>query len=333
MPGHAVVVDNLYKTYRIRVRGFLRARYKTVEALRGVSFSVRHGMVYGLLGPNGAGKTTTVKIISTLLEPDSGDAYVLGYSSVREAPMVRRHIGVMLSVERGFFWKLTARENLRYFGMIYGLRGRTLEERIREVLEVTGLTSLGAADRKFEDMSLGMRARLGLARAMLKDPEVLILDEPTLGLDPPSARHIRELLRSMAREGKTIILTTHNMFEAEMVCDRIGIIDKGRLAAEGSPRDLKEMVSGHVSVSFTISALDPWSIERRLRDAGLSFLYSVDGSTVRLRVKARRGEEADVIEHLARVAREHGALVKEVRIEEPTLEDVFIEVTGGGRWG
>ncbi len=154
----------------------------------------------------------------------------------------------MLSVERGFFWKLTGIENLRYFGTLYGIPRGELEERIRRVAEVTGLYEVGADRRRFDDMSLGMKARLALARALLRDPQVLVLDEPTLGLDPPSARRIRSLVRELAGKSRGILLTTHNMFEAEMVCDRVGIIVKGRIVAEGTPQELKARVRGKSGV-------------------------------------------------------------------------------------
>ncbi|MEB2836876.1 MAG: ABC transporter ATP-binding protein, partial [Desulfurococcales archaeon] len=258
--------------------------------LRGVSFRVGWGEVYGLLGPNGAGKSTTVKIIATLLEPDEGDALVAGYSSVREPLRVRERIGVMLSVERGFFWKLTGRENLKYFGLLYGLEGRELEERVEELLELTGLRKLGGGEKRFEDMSLGMRARLGLARALLRDPPVLILDEPTLGLDPPSARMVRGLLRGLAARGKAVLLTTHNMFEAEIVCDRVGIIAGGRIVAEGTPRELKSMVSDRVPVVISVRGPPEGAgaLASRLGGA-VSQLAPRDGGATAVRILADPG--------------------------------------------
>jgi len=335
LPGSAIEARGLRKTYRVREGGLLRGRYVRVEALKGVSFRVEWGEVYGLLGPNGAGKTTTVKIISTLLEPDEGDAFVAGYSSVREPLKVRERIGVMLSVERGFFWKLTGRENLKYFGLLYGLEGRELEERIEYLLELTGLKRLGGDLKRFEDMSLGMRARLGLARALLRDPPVLILDEPTLGLDPPSARMVRRLLRDLAGRGKAVLLTTHNMFEAEIVCDRVGIISGGRIIAEGTPRELKALVSDRVPVVINLRA-SPEVVEviaRRLGGA-VSRLAPRDGGTSSIRVLTDPEEAERLVQRAVEEAVRLGVKVSEARVEEPTLEDVFIALTQGeGRGG
>ncbi|MET1100970.1 MAG: ABC transporter ATP-binding protein [Pyrodictiaceae archaeon] len=333
MQGSAIEARGLVKRYRTREGGLIRGRYTVVEALRGVSFKVPWGTVFGLLGPNGAGKTTTVKIIATLLEPDEGDAFVAGYSSIHEPIEVRKRIGVMLSVEKGFFWKLTGIENLKYFGMLYGLTGRILEERVREVLEVTGLAELSGDRKRFEDMSLGMRARLGLARALLKDPPVLILDEPTLGLDPASARHIRMLLRELAKKrGKAILLTTHNMFEAEIVCDHVAIMSRGRIIAEGAPEELKRMVQDKSPVIIVLRG-DRWRAERLAAQArnvlGYPASLSEKNGSLVLRIIADQGAEERVIASLAGQALENGLKLVEARVETPSLEDVFIQLTRG----
>jgi ABC-2 type transport system ATP-binding protein len=329
--GWAVEARGLRKSYSVREGGLVGGRRVRVEALRGVSFRVGWGEVYGLLGPNGAGKTTTVKIVATLLEPDEGDALVAGYSSVREPLRVRERIGVMLSVERGFFWKLTGRENLMYFGMLYGLEGRELEERVDGLLELTGLRGLGGDRKRFEDMSLGMRARLGLARALLRDPPVLILDEPTLGLDPPSARMVRGLLRRLAGEGKAVLLTTHNMFEAEIVCDRVGIISGGRVVAEGAPGELKARIRGRVPVVLRLRGEEE-RIEELARRLGgsVSRLAPRDGGARAVRVVADPEDTERVVERAVGEALRLGLRLVEARVEEPTLEDVFIALTGGG---
>jgi len=329
----AIEAIDLVKRYWVREGGFLRGRRVPVEALRGVSFKSMWGEIYGLLGPNGAGKTTTVKIIVTLLIPDSGEARIAGFSSITEPSEVRKRIGVMLTVERGFFWKLTGRENLKYFGMLYGLEGSRLEARIEDVLEATGLKELGGDKRRFEDMSLGMRARLGLARALLRDPPVLVLDEPTLGLDPPSARHIRSLLRELARSGKAILLTTHNMYEAEEICDRIGIIVDGRIKVEGTPEELKGIVKHVIPILIRVrgdkeavqNAKEKIATHIRARTTvtGQDLVWS-------LRILAKPGEEEAVMGEVIDLLAKHGVKVLEVRVEKPSLEDVFIEVAGRG---
>jgi ABC-2 type transport system ATP-binding protein len=329
----AIEVRNLVKRYRVWTGGLLRRRYEVIEALRGLSFRVDYGEVYGLLGPNGAGKTTAVKIISTLLLPDSGDAFVCGYSSIREPYKVRECLGVMLSVERGFFWKLTGIENLRYFGTLYGIPRSELDNRIRRVAELTGLYEVRAHKRRFEDMSLGMKARLALARALLRDPRVLVLDEPTLGLDPPSARRIRSLVRELARKGRGILLTTHNMFEAEMVCDRVGIIVKGRIIAEGTPDELKARVKGKSSVVVLVRGPRERVeaiAEAARRELGIPASLTDDASEGhhRLRLVCDPESTGRVSAWVAEKALTLGVRVVGWRIEEPTLEDVFVEVAG-----
>ena len=325
----AIIADSLEKTY---YRGSFPRRTPSVKALRGLSFKVRRGEVYGLLGPNGAGKTTTVKIISTLMVPDKGEAYVSGYNVVNEFAEVRKRIGVMLSVERGFFWKLTGRENLRYFGLLYGLSGRELEERIDWALDTVGLRELGGDNKFFEDMSLGMRARLGLARVLLKDPEIMILDEPTLGLDPHSARHIRRLLRLEARNGKTVLVTTHNMFEAEILCDRVGIIRSGRVIAEGTPEELKGLVSKSTPITVLLKTFDEPLLQelvaRLSRDDVRVDYERVEPGKWKLNLLVPRGLEDEVLAEVYVKARGLGLRVLETRVREVTLEDVFIALTG-----
>ncbi len=332
----AVVVEELAKVYVVK-RGFFRRRIERVEALRGVSFSVDRGCVYGLLGPNGAGKTTTVKILSTLLLPDRGCAWVLGYSVLDEPARVREVIGVSLSVERGFFWKLTGYENLKYFGMLRGLHGDFLEKRIDYVMDVVGLKKLGGHRKFFEEYSLGMKARLSIARALLHNPEVLILDEPTLGLDPHSARHIRELLVKLAKEeGKSVLITSHNMFEVEMICDRVAIINEGRIIVEGPIPDLKKLVSKEIPVvieawrhGLTSSYLSSILHER----LGVSVGVSIDDNGLtRVKALVPVGEEDRFIHMVVDILHSLGAKIRLARTEEPSLEDVFIKLTGGMEW-
>ncbi|ABM81263.1 ABC transporter ATP-binding protein [Hyperthermus butylicus] len=339
--GYAIIANGLVKRYTTwERRGFLKRVKRVVEALRGVSFTVRWGEVFGLLGPNGAGKTTTVKIISTLLLPDKGTASVAGYDVVSEPVRVRERIGVVLSVERGFFWKLTGRENLRYFGMLRGLRGRQLDEAVERAVRLVGLDELGAVNKLYEEYSLGMKARLALARALLHDPPVLILDEPTLGLDPPSARRIRELLIRLAREnGKAVLITTHNMFEAEIVCDRVAIISEGRIAAIGSPDELKGMVAKSVTVTVrfrahraaatSLTGLEE-GIAKALGTRNLRVEEEEGSNNLRLRVLVKPGEEEETISRVVAVLSGLGYSVRSIEVGKPTLEDVFIALTRRG---
>lgn len=327
----AIIAEDLVKTFIIK-RGLIRRRVKKIKALRGVSFKVYRGEIYGLLGPNGAGKTTTIKIISTLLLPDKGRAEILGYDVVDEAQKVREVIGVSISVERGFFWRLTGYENLKYFGMLRGLTGNYLEERINYVLELVGLKQLGGEHKFFEEFSLGMKARLSIARALLHDPEVVILDEPTLGLDPPSARAIRQLLVKLAREeGKTILITSHNMYEVEQICDRVAIINKGLIIAEDTISNLKKLVSKETPVIIEAwkPSLNPEKIREYVRvKLGVDVNVDLDEKGyIRIRALVPQGEDDKYIHRLITVIQDLGARIRLAKIEEPGLEDVFIKLT------
>jgi len=329
--GVAIEARNLKKTYHTKKRkGLFRSETDVVEALRGVSFKVRHGEVVGLLGPNGAGKTTTVKILATLLIPNDGEAYVEGYSVTREAVEVRKRIGLLLTVEKGFYGKLTGRENLEYFGALYGLSSGELRERIVYLMKLLELDKLGAVDKLYEEYSLGMKARLGLARALLKDPPVLLLDEPTLGLDPPSARKIRGLVRELAKQGKAILYTTHNMFEAEIVCDRILLINKGVIVVEGTPQELKAKLPKLRTINILLRNGSPESLRKIVLEAG----FKPDVETTSeglLQVKVSVQNPEDVLGDLVKAIVGKGYDIVTLRISEPTLEDVFIyfSQTGG----
>lgn len=326
----AIVVEDLVKRYKTRRReGLLRSRTEVVEALKGISFRANYGEVLGLLGPNGAGKTTTIKILATLLLPDEGDARVAGYSVVEEPDEVRKRIGVMLTVERGFYGKLSGRENLEYFAALYGLPPARARERINYLIGLLELDRLGGDYKLFEEFSLGMKARLSLARALLSDAPVLLLDEPTLGLDPPSARKIRELVRKLAREeGKAVLYTTHNMFEAELVCDRIILINKGVIVAQGTPGELKERIPSQKVIYITVRG--GGDIASLVEGLGLRADITVDESGFHI-VKLYAEKPEEVFDDVLRKFMGNGLEVVSAKIEEPSLEDVFIYFSGEGR--
>ncbi len=222
---------------RIRREPDRRQRFRAVA---GVDLEVRRGEIFGLLGPNGAGKTTTMRMLATLLEPTEGSARVLGLDVVTQAREVRRRMGAVLSGERSLYWKLTGRENLDYFAALYHVPRQLTRERIVAALAAVQLTD--RADDYVERYSTGMRQRLVLARALLPDPELLLLDEPTVGLDPQAARDLRERVVRLRDTGRTILLTTHYMEEADQLCDRVAIIDHGRIVALDRPSELKRVV-------------------------------------------------------------------------------------------
>ncbi len=232
---------------RLRGEPDRRERFRAVD---GIDLRVEPGEIFGVLGPNGAGKTTTLRMLATLLEPTSGEARVLGID-VRERPReVRARLGAMLSGERSLYWKLTARENLEYFAALYHVPPKDTRARIDRALAEVHLAD--RAEDYVERYSTGMRQRLALARALLPDPPLLILDEPTVGLDPQAARDLRERVRELRRQGRTVLLTTHYMEEADQLCDRVAIVDHGRIVALDTPAALKREFAGHERVEQVV---------------------------------------------------------------------------------
>src|ERR671935_1001290 len=254
-----IEVDDLRRTYR-STTGVFRRRALEVEAVRGVSFEVAEGELFGLLGPNGAGKTTTIKMLITLLLPTAGTARVLGYDVVEDARKVRKRIGYVFGGERGVYERLSGYDNLRYFAELYGVPPRIQKRRIEELLELVGLA--GREKERAEGSSRGMKQRLHVARGLLHDPPVLFLDEPTIGLDPVGARELRALIASLTKAGKTVLLTTHYMFEADQLCDRIAVISKGSIVAEGTPLDLKRGVAQGSVVEVEVYGVADETVER-----------------------------------------------------------------------
>jgi ABC-2 type transport system ATP-binding protein len=237
---------------------------QTFQAVDGIDLEVQEGEIFGVLGPNGAGKTTTLRMLATLLEPSQGEAQVMGIDIRRRPRDVRRVIGAVLSGERSLYWKLTARENLEYFAALYHVPGPEIRTRITETLATVELSD--RADEYVERFSTGMRQRLVLARALLPRPRLLLLDEPTIGLDPQSARHMRDQVRELRQEGRTVLLTTHYMEEADQLCDRIAIIDHGKIVALGTPTELKRMVRAEQVVPITLEDVFLVLTGRELRD-------------------------------------------------------------------
>jgi ABC-2 type transport system ATP-binding protein len=234
----AIECINLERVYTSK--GLFGKKQET-QALKGISFSIAQGTVFGLLGPNGSGKTTTMRILATLLTPTAGSAFVMGKDCSKNPTAVRKHIGLILGGDRGLYGRLTGRENLRYFAALNNMPSSDAEKRITSVLEQVNLTE--AANILTEKYSKGMKQRLHIARGILTDPDVLLMDEPTIGLDPEGAHELRVLIPQMTARGKTILLTTHYMSEADELSDNIAIIRKGVIAAHGTPGEVKRKLS------------------------------------------------------------------------------------------
>ena len=313
---------DLTRTYRTTT-GAIRRRAVDVEAVRGVSFAVEKGELFGLLGPNGAGKTTTIKMLITLLIPTTGSARVLGHDVVSEAREVRKQIGYVFGGEKGLYERLSAYDNLRYFAELYGVAPREQKPRIAELLEMVGLT--GREQERVEGYSRGMRQRLHIARGLLHDPPVVFLDEPTIGLDPVGALELRAMIRSLADAGKTVLLTTHYMFEADELCDRIAVINKGVIVAHGTPRDLKAIVAERTVVEIETFGVTEEAIERLRRAAGVTSVSVEERDQAQvLHVQSPKGLELTT----QLLAELDGTTIGRVAAREPTIEDAYVELVG-----
>ena len=309
---------DLRRTYKTTT-GALRRRTVDVEAVRGVSFEVGEGELFGLLGPNGAGKTTTIKMLITLLIPTAGEARVLGFDVVKDAREVRKRIGYVFGGDRGVYERLSALDNLRYFAELYAVPAREQKRRIAELLDLVGLA--GREKERVEGYSRGMRQRLHVARGLLHDPPVLFLDEPTIGLDPVGARELRATIASLTAIGKTVLLTTHYMFEADALCDRIAVIAEGKIVAEGTPRDLKAGVARGKVVEIEVYGTANEAVERLRVVEGVRSVSVEERDQAQVLVVQVDGERE--VTH-ALLGRLDGSSVGRVSSREPTLEDAYV---------
>jgi ABC-2 type transport system ATP-binding protein len=304
----------------IEMRALRRTFKGGIEAVRDIDLSVSAGECFGFLGPNGAGKTTTVRMLCTLLPPTAGSATVAGLDVVAKGAEVRRRIGVALQ-EIGLDPVQTGRELLELQCGLYGITGRRGRERTNQLLELVGLTE--AADRRTKTYSGGMKRRLDLATALVHSPQVLFLDEPTTGLDPASRLTVWDEVRRINTGGTTVFLTTQYLEEADKLCDRLAIIDGGRIVAEGTPEQLKAKM-GHDVVSVTLDGADIAATEAAL--AGLPGLERVvaEPDALALYVEDGASSIAEIVRRLDRDEIRAGA----ISVSRPTLDDVFLEATG-----
>ena len=245
-----IEVENLKRDFVIKT-GLLKKTKKTVNAVRGVSFNVKRGEVFGLLGQNGAGKTTTIKILTTMLAPSSGICKVLGYDTFGQEKLIRSRINFIFGGEYGLYRRLSAKDNLRYFGNLYKIPHDIRDRRISELFELVGLSDKD--DLRVETYSKGMIQRVQIARGLINNPEVLFLDEPTIGLDPIGAEMMRETIKQIKSRGTTVLLTTHNMYEADDLCDRIAIINEGVFLALDTPMGIKSSAVGDTVLTFELT--------------------------------------------------------------------------------
>lgn len=301
-------VENLYK------------EFGNVKAVEGISFSVKKGQVFGLLGPNGAGKSTTISIISTLLKPTSGDVLFEEKSVLNDPKLIRQKLGVVPQ-DIALYPTLTGYENLAFWGNLYGLKGSELKKRIVEVSDIIGLN--GRIKDKVEKYSGGMKRRLNIGAALLHMPELLIMDEPTVGIDPQSRNHILDTVLELNKKGITIIYTSHYMEEVEYLCNELCIMDEGKIIASGSQQELVELVKEKTQINIKLSKMDELVL-KTLKEIHGVYDAKIDEDRIAL-----FGSNADVVlaDIIAKVS-EHSWLIESIDVKKPNLEAVFLHLTG-----
>jgi len=313
----AVKVEHLHKVFQ-SIQGFWRQKRHPVTAVEDISFSIHKGELFGMVGPNGAGKTTTVKMLSTLLLPTTGTASIFGLDILKDTKQIRPRIGFTFGGNKGLYSRLSGLDNLKYFAELYKLEPDTITKRIKELLEVVGLT--GRENDRVETYSSGMQQRLHLARALLHDPELIFLDEPTVGIDPVGAREIRQLVKDLLKRGKTILLTSHYMYEVEELCDRIAVVNHGKIIALDTPAALKSQSSGDCVIVIQTPNGEQ-SLDGKLQSLQkyLSQVHT-SGETISLYTKT----PSKVLNVLTPLLEQN--IITNIEVRNATLEDVYVSI-------
>ena len=324
MTPDAIVVQSLKKIFETR-RGFWRQKKKSVLAVEDISFRIAKGELFGLLGPNGAGKTTTVKMLTTILLPTAGIASILGLDLRKDTQEIRKRIGFTFGGARGLYGRLTARDNLLYFAELYALDPGLSQKRIAEMLALVGLTE--RADDRVETFSSGMQQRLHLARALLHDPEVIFLDEPTVGIDPVGARELRQTIKNLRQAGKTIMLTTHYMAEAEELCDRIAIVNKGKIVAMDTPTNLRKGISPESIIEITVTPENTGEIRKLITSLDGKTRVETTANLLENRFNIYTADPESVLQALGPSLQSKS--IQGLQVRNQTMEDVYVAIIQG----
>ena len=320
-----ITVKTLSKTYVSKERtGIFRSQKRKVEALKKVNLTIEKGEIFGLLGPNGAGKTTLIKCLTTLLLPTEGTATINGHDLLKDDKMVRASIGCMLMGERGLYWKLTGRENLEFFGSLYYVPPDDRRKKVEELIHLLNLSEF--VDRTVETYSTGQKMKLAFAKSLIHEAPILILDEPTVTMDVHSARELRQIVKDLNEKGITIVYTTHLMQEAEELCDRVAIIDKGEVIACGTPEELKGRIERE-SVTKIEGVIPEWALEEIQSMEGIKEAVLTSNNGLSKLVIVSENSRV-VLPHIIKKLFDSKSVIEYISPEDITLEDVFISLTG-----
>jgi ABC-2 type transport system ATP-binding protein len=298
----------------------LQKNFKNTKAVDGISFEVNKGDVFGLLGPNGAGKSTTISMISTLMEPSNGDIVYKGKSILEDHKPLQKSLGVVPQ-EIALYPTLTGYENLRFFGNVYGLKGKGLKKRIEEVAEIIGIKD--RLKDKVEKYSGGMKRRINIGAALLHGPELLIMDEPTVGIDPQSRNHILDTVLELNKEGMTIIYTSHYMDEVEYLCSRISIMDKGKIIECGTKDELIDIIKGDKRINLRFDKITD-NLIRNIKD--IDYIDKVESIDNEIEITIHNGH--DVFKDIINKVSETHSNILSIDVKKPNLEEVFLHLTG-----
>lgn len=321
--GKAIVAEHLCKVFNVN-KGFLRRTKSQVVAVKDVSFEVDYGELFGVVGPNGAGKTTIIKMLTTMLLPTSGRAIVLGHDCQKDVTKVRERIGIVLGGERGLYTRVSAVDNLNYFADLYGVQKNIRDKRVKELLDFMGLSD--RAHNRVETFSKGMKQRLHLARGLINDPDIIFLDEPTVGLDPEISIETRHMIKELVEKGKTILLTTHYMFEADELCKRVAVIRNGEIVALDTPSGLKKYVMDTSVVEVEGFGITDKEVAK-FKEIPDVVSVSADLGENKQILKLQTSKGSEIIAEVQQILK--NCRIYDIKIKEPTLEDAYLRLVEG----
>lgn len=320
--GNCVIeIENLCRDYVVQ-KGFVKKTKKIIHAVDNISFNVEEGEIYGLLGANGAGKTTTIKMLTTLLVPTSGVCKVLGYDVAEQEKLIRPKINFIFGGEQGVYRRLSGKDNLRYFSNLYKISESEQNKRIPYLLDMVGLKD--SSDYRVETYSKGMVQRLQIAKGLINNPQVIFMDEPTIGLDPVGALELRKVIRHLSDEGKTVLLTTHYMQEAEELCKHVAIIKRGKIIANNNIDNLKKQIENISTLKIELK--QRISLELLSLIEGVQKVCWLDEDNYIIEVKILENGDNRVSAVIVSIGNQN---IKSIEIKTPSLEDVYIKLMGG----